>query len=316
MTRTFAATCGAALALALLAVAVPSATADPREVVEESPEPTVWCTGVTTDDAMIEFDLVTNAEGQVLRSSLEIIEAGWGEHLAKGVPLETTFADGKVDAGFELMDPSGDSMGTARFVGTYTAGETVTTKDHWRAGNTQWHFVRSSTPYSLTWSSVELGRWQVGNLDCIAGALESTTSSTAPHRGVASGAYWSRSPECFTEEIRSLDVMTTDSETFLRVDTPDGQAMAAVSGDGVQTGTVEWYDPEGEPLGTGSASATWQQLSPRKAGTASPTQTSNRVTHTTAYQLGFDLERVDGGHLGHTCGVDFVEWRQIGGIEE
>jgi hypothetical protein len=194
MRRTFATTCGAAPAtLVLLAVTAPSATADPHQVVEENPEPTVWCTGVTTDDSLIEFDLVTNAEGQVVRSSLEIIAAGWGEHLSKGVPLETTFTDGKIDAGFELRDPSGHAVGTARFVGTYTVGETVTTKDRWSVGNTQWHFVGSSTPYSLTWSSVELGHWQVGNLDCIAGAGESTTSFTAPHEP-GDGTHPARSP--------------------------------------------------------------------------------------------------------------------------
>jgi hypothetical protein len=316
MRRTSITACGAAVSLALLAVIAPSATADPREVVVENPEPTVSCEGTTTDDSMIDFHLVTNAEGQVKESYLEIIEAGWGEHLAEGVPLETTFADGKVDATFKLVAPSGDSVGTARFVGTYTVGETVTTKDRWRSNNTQWHTERSYTPYSLTWSSVELGGWQVGNLDCTAFASESTTSFTAPHRGVASGAHWSLSPECYTEEIRYLDVVTTENETFLLVDTPDARAVVAVSGDGVQTGTVDWYDLEHQPLGTAAASVTWQQLSPRKANTAVPTQTSNRVTHTTAYQLGFDLERVDGGRLGNTCGIDLVEWRQIGGIEE
>ncbi|MFD2077495.1 hypothetical protein SAMN05421678_1126 [Actinopolymorpha cephalotaxi] len=316
MTRTFATACGAAVALALLAVTAPSASADPREVVVESSEPTVSCEGRTTDDSVIDFTLRTNAEGEVLESYLQLFESGSGDHLAEGVPLEATFADGKVDAGFELIDPAGDSVGNARLVGTYTVGETVTSKDHIRRNNSQWHSERSYTPYSLTWSGVALGPWQVGSMDCTAWASEGTNSFTVPHRGVAFGTYWTPSPECSTEEIRLLDVSTYEDETLILVDTADAWGWAAVSGDGVQTGAIDWYDSEGEPLGTGSASATWQQLSPAKVTTASPTPSSNLVTHTTAHQLGFDLERVGGRHLGTTCGVGFVEWRQIGGLGE
>ncbi|MET9022709.1 hypothetical protein ABZV93_22275 [Actinopolymorpha sp. NPDC004070] len=316
MTRTVVTACGAALALALLGLTAPSASADPREVVVEGSEPTVSCEGRTTDDSLIDFTLRTNAEGQVLESYLEIYEAGSGDHLAQGVPVEATFTDGTVDASFELMDPSGASAGNAHLVGTYTVGETVTTKDHIRRNNSQWHSVHSYTPYSLTWSSVELGPWQVGSLDCTAWASEGTTSFTNPHRGVGFGAYWNPSPECSTDEARLLDVSTFEDETFLLVETTDAWGVAAVSGNGVQTGTVEWYDPEGEPLGSEPASATWQRLSPAKVTTASPSPTSNLVTHTTAYQLGFQLTSVDGDRLVTTCGVGFVEWRQIGGLEE
>ncbi len=51
-------------------------------------------------------------------------------------------------------------------------------------------------------------------------------------------------------------------------------------------------------------------------GAPSGAQTSNRVTHTTAYRFTFELERPGGADVANSCRVDFVEWRQIGGFGE
>jgi hypothetical protein len=255
---------GTMAVLSLVAVLLVStagvARADRPTVIEEDQTGYV-CEYFPEGEPNVRVAISLDAVAGTGSSDAEVVSADGEVILARGVTEDVQVGEGVVSARYPLLQyPDGPVIGEVILEGTYApSGETVTFRPRFQtARNAQIIGTVSGTPLEVTWTSLQVGDYDVSGITCEGQRFHTTNRVLEPHRLV--GFPFS--------ELRLLGNCAADPLTaFTVVESEVGVSFAlAVDGyegstnlnldDGSDTHSVEWNNEEGDLIEVTSITVT------------------------------------------------------------
>jgi hypothetical protein len=205
----------------------------------------------------ISFDTVAGTGS----SDAQVLSPDGQDDLARGVTEDVRVSDGVVSARYPLMEyPDGPVIGEVILEGTYAPlGEPVTTHDRYRtARNAQIIGTRTYTPLEVTWTTLEVGDYELTGITCEGQRIESSNRVLQPHRLVRTFSDLRLLDNCASDPLTQFNVSTSEEggvELSLAVGGYVGFTNLNLD-DGSDTRSVAWFDAEGEAGETTSITVT------------------------------------------------------------
>jgi hypothetical protein len=214
----------------------------------------------------ISFDAVAGTGS----SDAEVVSADGEVVLATGLTEDVQVGEGVVSARYPLLQhPDGPVIGEVILEGTYApSGETVSFRPRFRtARNAQIIGTVSQTPLEVTWTTLQVGDFDISGITCEGLRSATTNRVLQPHRFV--GFPFS--------ELRLLVNCATDPLTAFRVEPSEvGVSLAfAVEGyegftnlnlaDGSDMQSVLWSDEAGDLVEVTSITVTLTEFGHRRS---------------------------------------------------
>ncbi|MBD0292875.1 MAG: hypothetical protein ICV70_04785 [Jiangellaceae bacterium] len=238
------------MTVALLMTVIGAAHADRPTIIEEDntgfaceyfPE------GEPQVNVSINFDAVPG-EGY---SFTDVLSPDGELHLATGFTDDVKVGDGVVSARYPLLYPDGSVAGEVVLEGTYVASaEPVTLHQRFRyERNAQIIGTLVYTPLDVTWTTFQVGDYDVSGITCEGQRSQTTNRVLEPHRFVGSFSELRLLGNCTTDPLTSFSVVGSEEgvSLFLTVEGYEGFTNLDLD-DGSDTQTVEWYAVGGNDL--------------------------------------------------------------------
>ena len=197
-------------------------------------------------DVSINFDAVTGTG----ESSAQVLSPDGETDLARGRTEDVQVGDGVVSARYPLLQyPDGPVIGEVVLEGTYApSGDTVTLRNRFRSGrNAQIIGTWIYTPLEVTWTTLQVGDYDLSGVPCEGQRLQSTNRVLQPHRLVGTFSELRLLDNCATDPVTRFQVTASEDGVglFLAVDGYEGFTNLNLD-DGSDTQSVVWLDDEGE----------------------------------------------------------------------
>ena len=198
-------------------------------------------------DLAISFDTVTGTGA----SDVQVLSPDGETDLARGVTTEgVQVGDGVISARYPLLQyPDGPVIGEVVLEGTYvTSGETETVHlRHRTARNAQIIGTVTSTPLEVTWTTLQVGDYDLTGITCEGQRIQTSNRVLQPHRLIRTFSDLRLLDDCATGPLTRFEVTASEDGVglFLGVDGYEGSTNLDLD-DGSDTQSVQWYDDEGE----------------------------------------------------------------------
>jgi hypothetical protein len=208
-------------------------------------------------DVSISFDAVAGTGS----SDAQVLSPDGEDDLALGSTEDVRVSGGVVSARYPLLQyPDGPVIGEVILEGTYApSGETDTAHLRFRtARNAQIIGTRTTTPLEVTWTTLQVGDYDLTGITCEGQRIQTSNRVLQPHRLVRTFSDLRLPDDCATDPLTRFDVTTSEEggvELFLAVDGYDGFSTLNLD-DGSDTRSVVWFDADGEPAETTSITVT------------------------------------------------------------
>jgi hypothetical protein len=205
----------------------------------------------------ISFDTVTGTGS----SDVQVLSPDGETDLARGSSTEDVqVGDGVISAQYPLLQyPDGPVIGEVVLEGTYvSSGETETVHlRHRTARNAQIIGTVTSTPLEVTWTTLQVGDYDLSGVTCEGQRLQTSNRVLQPHRLVRTFNELRLLDGCATDPLTRFEVTASEEGVglFLGVDGYEGFTNLNLD-DGSDTQSVQWYDEEGELAETTSITVT------------------------------------------------------------
>jgi hypothetical protein len=207
-------------------------------------------------DVSISFDAVAgtgSSDAQVLSPDGEV-------DIALGSTEDVLVSDGVVSARYPLLQyPDGPVIGEVILEGTYVpSGETETEHLRFRtARNAQIIGTRTTTPLEVTWTTLQVGDYDLTGITCEGQRTQTSNRVLQPHRLVGTFSDLRLLDNCATDPLTRFDVTASEDgvSLILAVGGYEGSTNLNLD-DGSDTQSVQWYNEEGDLVETTSITVT------------------------------------------------------------
>lgn len=232
--------------VALGLAGVPAAADPPRVIAEDN---TGFACEYVPDGAPqvalnINYDAVTGTG----YSSVDVLSPDGEVDLANGYTGSVRVGDGQVSARYPLLHPDGWPAGEVILEGTYTAlADPVTLRNRYPvARNAAIIGTLTYTPLAVTWSTLQVGDYDVSGATCEGQRSETLNRVLEPHRYVATFSDLRLLGTCAQPPLTGFSLTPSEAGTSLIL-TLDGYQGFTNLGldDGSDTASIEWYSEEG-----------------------------------------------------------------------
>ena len=196
-------------------------------------------------DVSISFDAVTGTGA----SDAQVLSPDGEDDLARGITDDVRVSDGVVSARYPLLQyPDGPVIGEVILEGTYApSGETYTEHLRFRtARNAQIIGTRTTTPLEVTWTTLQVGDYDLTGITCEGQRIQTSNRVLQPHRLVRTFSDLRLVDNCATDPLTQFQVTASEEgvSLVLAVEGYEGSTNLNLD-DGSDTQSVQWYDPEG-----------------------------------------------------------------------
>lgn len=182
-------------------------------------------------------------------STASVFGADGETHLADGYTTDVVVTDGRVSARYPLLDPDGVDAGEVVLEGTYeAASDPVTLRNRFPyARNAQIIGSLVYTPLEVTWTTFQVGGYDVSGITCEGQRSETINRVLEPHRVVYRFGELHLLESCTTPPLTGLAVSPSEAgvSLYLSLDGYDGDTNLALD-DGSDSQPVRWYAEGGD----------------------------------------------------------------------
>lgn len=254
----------------------------------------------------INYDAVSG-EGS---SRTDVLTADGESHVASGSTDEVTVGDGVVSARYPLTGPDGSAHGEVVLQGTYVvAAEPITLRNRFPyAGNAKILGTLVYTPLEVTWTTFQVGPYDVSGVTCFGQRSQTTNRVLQPHRLVDTFRELRVLGSCTAGPLTRFDVVGSEVGVSIELAVPGlvGSTNLALA-DGSDTQAVEWYAEGGEePAAITSLTVTLTENG-RSRSLVEATPDGLILERTQPLSLVYELVLPGGaGTVSNTCAAESV----------
>jgi hypothetical protein len=197
-------------------------------------------------DVSINFDAVTGTG----ESSAQVLSPDGEDDLARGRTEDVQVSDGVISARYPLLQyPDGPVIGEVILEGTYVpSGETETVHLRYQtARNAQIIGTTTSTPLEVTWTTLQVGDYDLSGITCEGDRIQTSNRVLQPHRLVGTFSELRLLDNCATDPLTRFEVTASEDgvSLVLAVEGYEGSTNLNLA-DGSDTQSVEWYNEDGD----------------------------------------------------------------------
>ena len=115
------------------------------------------------------------------------------------------------------------------------------------ARNAQIIGTRTTTPLEVTWTTLQVGGYELTGITCEGARIQTSNRVLQPHRLVGTFSDLRLLDNCATDPLTRFDVMASEEgvSLVLAVEGYEGSTNLNLA-DGSDTQSVQWYDEEGD----------------------------------------------------------------------
>jgi hypothetical protein len=182
-------------------------------------------------------------------SSAEVLAADGEMHLAEGFTDDVQVADGVVSARYPLTGVDGSTAGEVVLTGTYAAtAMPVTLHNRYPyERNAQILGTLTYTPLEVTWTTFQVGDYDVSGMSCDGQRSESHNRVLEPHRYVRTFNELNVLGRCASGDLTGFSIVPSEVGVSVGLSTEGYEGFTNLDlADGSDTQSVAWYAGDAE----------------------------------------------------------------------
>ena len=239
-----------AVTAALLVTAAGTAHADAPTVIEDD-STGFRCRYFPDGEAQIDVSIRFDAVSGTGSSDASVLSPDGEIELATGFTEEVQVGGGLVAARYPLLYPDGSVAGEVILEGSYVAlAEPVSQRDRIPlARNAQIIGTLVYTPLEITWTTFQVGDYDVSGITCVGDRFETTSRVLDPHRLVGGFSELRLPGDCTTDPLTGFSVVPSEVGVSLALAVEGLEGFTNINlDDGSDTQSVDWYAPDSGDL--------------------------------------------------------------------